>query len=395
MSITPAMQQYYDIKNANPDCIIFFRMGDFYELFEEDATLAHKILGITLTSRNKNAENPILLAGFPYHAKEKYLPSFIKAGYKVAIVEQVGNPKEKGIVERRVSRIITPATLALESDDYENLTQQQISVSLVFKDDLFAMSIMNFSEHTWTCSEFDNFDDCANELYKIGPNEVILEKDAINNNKILDILQKKYGLNIFYYYFHDNSYSLLKNKFGVLNLESFGIEKKDLVQKSCAILLKYVSENQQSDLPFLKHLVFKNYSGYMELDESTIRSLDLVYNIATKSSKKGTLLGVLDETKTPMGRRFMREQILRPLQDIDTIKERQSFIAEFKKNQILLDQVRNELKYIADIDAILTRLSIQRAGPRDLISLKKSLIAVRNVTDIIRKSENSLLKKLI
>ncbi len=395
MNVTPAMQQFYDIKQANSDCVIFFRMWDFYEMFEEDAKIAHKILWITLTSRNKNADTPILLAWFPYHAKEKYLPQLVKSGYKVAIVEQISNPKDKGIVERKVTRIITPATLWLEWEDYESGAPDQMSVALVHVWERYGLSIMNFSLHEFSCSEFDNFESCATELYKLAPSEVILEKDSMWNDMIFEILSKKFWLNIYYYYYHEDSYKLLKSRFWVANLESFGIEKKSLAQKASALLLKYISENQQSDLWFIHQLKYKSFDGFMQLDQTTIRSLDLVYNLATASSKHGTLLWVIDETQTPMWKRFLREQILRPLQDIKEIQKRQSFISAFVEDKILLDSIRSELKYISDIDAILTRLSLERAGPRDLLSLKKSLISIRNIRDILKTSDNKILKNLL
>ena len=150
-SLTPAMQQYYDIKKDYQDSILFFRMGDFYEMFESDAQIAHKILGITLTSRNKNAKNPILLAGIPYHAKEKYLPLLIKAGYKVAIAEQVSDPKLKGIVKREVTRVVTPATLSLENEGYENIEQSSVVIALVQNGSEYGFSSMNLSNHVFEC----------------------------------------------------------------------------------------------------------------------------------------------------------------------------------------------------------------------------------------------------
>lgn len=179
LNITPAMQQYYDIKHQYADAILFFRMGDFYEMFEEDAKIAHKILGITLTSRNKNAENPVLLAGIPYHAKEKYLPLLVEAGYKVAIAEQVSDPKLKGIVQREVVRVITPATISLEGESYENKEKSSIIVSLVTDGVFYGMSMINFSNHHFECCEFENFEACAGELYKLAPSEIVLEKHLL------------------------------------------------------------------------------------------------------------------------------------------------------------------------------------------------------------------------
>jgi DNA mismatch repair protein MutS len=153
-TLTPAMQQYYEIKKDYGDAILFFRMGDFYEMFEEDAKIAHKVLGITLTSRNKNAQNPILLAGIPYHAKEKYLPTLIKAGYKVAIAEQVSDPKLKGIVKREVVRVVTPATLSLENEGYDSQESNSQIVAVIQNEKSYGFASLNLSNHIFECCEF-------------------------------------------------------------------------------------------------------------------------------------------------------------------------------------------------------------------------------------------------
>jgi len=395
MNVTPAMAQYYDLKNLHKDSILFFRMWDFYEMFEDDARIAHKVLGIALTTRNKNADNPILLAGIPFHAKEKYLPLLVAAGYKVAIAEQVSDPKLKWIVQREVVRVVTPATINLEWESYENTNTNSIIVSLVSDNMHYGMSILDLSNHSWKCSEFNNLEECMGELYKIAPSEVILEKQLFWDEKIHEILSKKYGLNIYYYEFDQDPYKLLTKRFATKNLEWYGIENKKYAQKASAQLLKYISENQKSDLEFIGNLSYETFSGYMWLDESTIKSLDLVYNMAIWSKSQGTLFGVLDETKTAMWKRYLREQILHPLQDIKEIENRKKFIESFKSDSILLDKIRSELNFIADIDAILTRLSLERSGPRDLLSLKRSLQAIKQVILLIEASDNKQLKKIL
>lgn len=394
MNITPAMQQYYDMKDQYQDCVLFFRMWDFYEMFEQDAKIAHKILWIALTTRNKNAENPILLAGIPFHAKEKYLPLFIEAGYKVAIAEQVSDPKAKGIVQREVVRVVTPATLELEWENYESASSNTM-LSLVSDGNKYALSSIDILEHTWICSEFQTLEECLWQIYKLSPSEVILEKELFSEGAIREALSKKYNLNIYYHSFNKKSYQYLCQYFWSKNLEGFGIENKFLAQEAAAMLHDYISENQKVKIDFLKNISYDSFSWYMDLDESTIKSLDLIYNISTGSKTTGTLFWALDHTNTPMGKRFLREQLLRPLQDSTEIIKRQKFIDGFKSDAILLDKVRSELKYVADIDAILTRLSLERVWPRDLLALKRSLVAVREVITLIEASWNSNLKKLI
>ena len=388
------MQQYWDIKSKYKDAILFFRMGDFYEMFEEDAKIAHKILGIALTSRNKNAENPVLLAGIPFHAKEKYLPLLVWAGYKVALAEQVSSPQAKWIVEREVVRVVTPATLSLEWENYEDNSSTNIIVSISHSWDRFWLSIVNLSDHSWKCSEFDNFSDCAWELYKLAPSEVVLQKSIHGDQQIHEVLAKKFSLNIYYFDSRKKPYQVLLSKLGTHNLEWFGIENKLLAQSASAQLIEYLDLNQKQNLDFLHNLSYESFSWYMWLDESTIRSLDLVYNIVTGSKTQWTLLWVIDGTQTPMGKRYLINEILHPLQDIWDIKERQKFITSIADDTILLSKVSQQLKYIVDIDALLSRLSLDRAGPRDLLALKKSLIAVREVLDIIKESWNKTLPSI-
>lgn len=388
------MQQYYDLKQSYEDSILFFRMGDFYEMFENDAQIAHNVLWIALTSRNKNAQNPIPLAGIPYHAKEKYLGSLVKAGYKVAIAEQVSDPKLKGIVQREVTRVVTPATLRLESDSYDTGTQNSVIISITYDTHTYGLAILDIETSSFTCCEFLCFSKLCEQIYKINPWEVILEKHLFGDSDLVSLLQKKYSLNIFYFQGQNNPHKRLTQFFWVTSLESFGIEWKIECQRSAAQLLEYLQEHQKTHLSFIDGLSYESFSGYMWLDESTIRSLDLVYNLSTQSETVGTLFWVLNETKTSMGKKYLREQILQPLQDPWEIQKRQKYIAAFLSDKKLLDEVVEKLKYVSNLDAILNRISLNRAGIKDMIQLKKSLQSIVAVQDIIQKSDNSVLKKL-
>nr|MDD3719813.1 hypothetical protein [Candidatus Gracilibacteria bacterium] len=393
-ALTPAMKQYKEIKENYKDAILFFRMGDFYEMFGEDAMIAHNVLGIAITSRNKNAKNPDILAGIPYHAKEKYLPKLIEAGYKVAIAEQVSDPKLKGIVKREVSRVITPATLYLEGEEYGKENISNYMISIVYDNSRYGISILDLSTNKWVTSEFDTFEKLSLQIYKIGPKEVILEKKLFSDESLKDLLSKKYSLNIYYFEGNSDFKQILIKHFGVNNLSGFGLEGKNMAVKASSLLLEYLTLNQKSNLDFLQSISYETFSDVLDLDESTIKNLDLIYNFATKSQKIGTLFGILDETKTAMGTRFLRESILKPLQDKERIDNRLDMIDEFLKNSVLLDKVQNHLKYVSDIDAILNRLALNRSGPKDLLNLKKSLQEILEVFDLIEKEGSDKLKKI-
>lgn len=394
-NLTPAMQQYFDMKQNYSDCIIFFRMWDFYEMFGDDANIANKVLWIAVTSRNKNSKEPMPLAWFPYHAKEKYLPLLVNAWYKVAIVEQVSDPKLKWIVKREVVRVVTPATLNLEWEDYANITENNLILSIVEEKWKFGISFIDLWTNKWKTSEFENFEKLKWEIYKISPLEVVLDKKLFNNDEIKEILTKKYSLNIYYYETIENAKNKLTKHFWVQNLEWFGIENKNLSQKSSCILLEYLEKNQKADLSFLNTISYESFSDFMDLDETTLKSLDILYNFSIKSSTLWTLFWVLNKTKTSSWTRFLREQIIKPLQNIEQIKQRQDFIEDFVNNKVLLDKVREKLKHISDIDLILNKLALNRAVPRDLINLKKSLISVLEIFELIENSSSERLKKII
>ena len=395
MNVTPAMAQYYEMKEQYNDCILFFRMWDFYEMFDEDAHIAHKILWIAVTSRNKNAEIPTPLAGIPYHAKEKYLPILINAWYKVAFAEQVSDPKLKWIVKREVVRVVTPATLGLEWENYEWEVTSNYIISLIENEWLFWISMLDLSTNKWSTWEFDSFDNLKSELYKLSPKEVILEKKLFGDQEIKDVLEKKYSLNIYYFEPKEKSYKKLLNHFWVKTLEWYWIDDKINSQLASSMLLEYLETNQKTELKFLNSIAYISYDSYMNLDESTIRNLDLVYNFSTKSSTIWTLFWVLNKTKTPMGNWFLREQILKPLNNIDEIHKRLNFIEEFTKNKILLDKVRKQLEYVSNINSILNRLALNRANPRDLINLKKSLQSILEVFKLIEIEGSDKLKGII
>lgn len=395
MNVTPAMAQYYEMKEQYKDCILFFRMWDFYEMFDDDAHIAHKILWIAITTRNKNAETPTPLAWIPYHAKEKYLPLLIQAWYKVAFAEQVSDPKLKWIVKREVVRVVTPSTISLEWENYESSETSNYIISIIEEDWLYWISLLDFTTNKWSAWEFNDFSHLKSELYKISPKEVILEKKLFSNTQIKEVLEKKYSLNIYYFEPKQKPESKLINHFWVKSLDWFWLTNKNLAKASSSMLLEYIESNQKAELKFLNTISYISFDSYMNLDESTIRNLDLVYNFSTKSSTIWTLFWVLNKTKTSMWSSFLKEQIIKPLNNIEQIQKRLDFVEEFTKNKILLDKVRTELEYVSNINSILNRLALNRANPRDLLNLKKSLQSILSVFEIIQKEGSDKLKQII
>ncbi len=395
-TITPALEQFYELKKQNKDCILWFRMWDFYEMFDEDAHIAHKVLWINITSRNKNASEPQPLAWIPYHAKDKYLPQLVNAWYKVAIAEQVSDPKAKWIVKREIVRVVSPATIALEWETYSlNSNVSNYIISITQEKNIYWISIIEPNTWQWRVWEIDEFQKLLDEIYKISPQEIVLEKKLFDNQELRKGLEKRHTTNI---YFLDNTSDPkeeLKTHFGIKDLYAFNLEDNKLACKAGALVLEYLKSSQKSDLKYLNSIKYETFSDYMNLDEQTIKSLDLLYNISTKSQKIWTLFWIMDKTKTPMWRRFLREAIVKPLQDIEKIEKRQDIIEEFLKDYVVLDKVTKNLSKISDLDNILSRLSLGRANPRDLIALKNSLKTILEVYEIIKDSGNARLIELL
>lgn len=395
MNLTPAMQQFYDIKQEHSDCIIFFRMWDFYEMFGDDAEIAHKVLWINVTSRNKNAANPEKLAGFPYHAKDKYLPMLIKAWYKVAIVEQVSDPTLKWIVKRDVVRVVTPSTISLEWESYDNINDSNIIISISQNTHKFGLSIIDISTNKWETQEFITFEDLAKNIYKINPLEVVIDKKLYWNEEIKNILEKKYSLNIYYFELREDSYEKLQKHFWVKDFSGFWLEWKQEAIFASTLLLSYLELNQKQSLPNLSTIWVLSFWDFLELDDATLKNLDIIYNFATQSQNIWTIFGILNQTKTSMWKRLLRENLLKPLKNKEKIEARLNFVEEFYKDKMLLDKVREKLNYVSDIDLILNRMYLQRSNPKDLLNLKRSLENILEVFEIIKNSENKKLMKLL
>lgn len=391
-NLTPAMIQYYEIKKQNSDSILFFRMWDFYEMFDDDAIIANKVLWIAVTSRNKNSSKSTPLAWIPFHSKEKYLPMFIDAWYKVAIAEQVSDPNLKWIVKREVVRVVTPSTIWLEWENYENKNSNIISISFNKK---YWISILNLDQNKWQTCEFDTFEKLQSELIKLNPNEVVLDKKLFWDYEIKETLEKKYSLNIYYFERQKNWYKKLTDHFATKNLEWFWLEQLKEAQNASWLLLEYLENSQKTKLDFLDRISVYNINNFLWLDESTIKNLDLIYNIATKSTTNWTLFWLLNENKTIWWTQKLYQEILNPLKDINKIQQRQDFIEEFVNNKILLDKVRKELWWVSNINGILNRIALNRTNPKDLINLKNSLISIVNVIKLIEESESTKLKNII
>ncbi|QLY82053.1 DNA mismatch repair protein MutS [Clostridium intestinale] len=385
MALTPMMQQYFEIKEKYKDCILFFRLGDFYEMFFEDAEIASKELELVLTGRDCGLENRAPMCGIPYHAANSYIGRLISKGYKVAIGEQVEDPAlAKGIVKRDVIKVITPGTFTDTAfiDDSKNNFIMAIYKS---KENLCAISSTDISTGDFYCTSFTyDISLIGDEISKYKPSEVILNDDFRDHTAEFALIYN--GLISFRdnMYF-ENDYSYLYDQFKDIEFNLVQDEKKSSINS----LIKYIIDTQKMSLSNINTINFYNIEDFMTIDASSRRNLELTENIKDKN-KKDSLLWVLDKTKTSMGSRTLRRWIDEPLISLEKINSRLDAVDELRNTLIDLEELREALKAIYDIERIIGKVSNKNVSAKDLISLKLSLFKVPTIKNIISKFNSSL-----
>ena len=387
--LTPMLQQLREVKLAHPDKLILFRMGDFYETFFEDAYTASRILNITLTSRDKKNDNPVPLAGFPYHALDNYLDKLIKAGLKVAICEQVEDPKQAvGLVKREVVEIITPGTV-LDHALIEGSANNYLS-AIYYEDEKRRIGLANLDLSTGEFS-FTELppEDLANELLRLKPSEIIV------GSVVAETLVKQLGLEykptltIFesWQYRPSEAAATLKKHFRVHSLEAFGAQGKPLGATAAGAALAYVQTLYQVPLSHIASLRFYSLDSFMQLDEISRRNLELTKSIRY-GDRHGSLLAVLDQTQTPMGSRLIHNWLLHPLLDKAEILARQDVLKAFLSSPAHLKECRLCLKDIGDISRLVSKLGALRINPRELTALKSYLATVTDLRECLLAFRN-------
>ncbi len=390
---TPLMSQYLRIKEANPDTILLFRVGDFFETFENDAKIASKVLGITLTKRANGAAEDVPLAGFPHHAIDSYLPKLVRAGYRVAVCEQMENPKfAKGIVKREVIEVVTPgATL---SDKLLDHKKNNYLLSVFIKDEVAGISFTDVST-----GEFFTFEvpesDLQQQIESIAPAEILIqkkEKDYLTpviSNINSSIRITKMDDWIFNY---DYANELLLNHFGTVTLKGFGIEHLQNGIVASGAALNYLQETQKVNLTHLNRISLYNPSEYMILDSSTRRNLEISYSMHG-DGREGSLISILDKTTTAMGGRLLKKWISAPLRDLKKIQSRLDSVEELLKNKSQRKKIETELKEVGDIERIISRICTGRANPREVVALKTSLKKIPAIKEHLSNFKTDALSK--
>src|SRR3990172_5803129 len=389
--MTPAMRQYYEAKEKHKDALIFFRMGDFYESFGDDAKVIAKELEITLTSRGRDKEGEDMpLAGIPYHAVDSYLPKLIRKGYKVAICEQLEDPKQaKGVVKRGVVRVITPGT-AIDSSLISDQSNNYL-MSVSGEGTEFGISFLDMSTGEFLTTQFtDNssYDKIMSEAVRMHPAECILAPGLFDNKKLADSL-KQSGIVINKFDTEafdpkDARERLLKH-FGVMTLEGMGCDKLTYAIAASGAALVYAETTQMRDLNHIQTMRTYSEKEFMVLDPITLRNLEIIQGIRGEGG--GSLLSVIDRTKTPMGGRLLRKWLLLPLIHAGRITERLDAIDEVFRKTLLRYDLRSLLSRIRDIERLIGRIVYGNSNARDLIALKVSLAAIPEITKALKESD--------
>lgn len=396
---TPMMKQYFAIKKQYQDCLLFYRMGDFYELFLEDAHIGARILNITLTGKSNGKNGRIPMAGVPYHAVDSYLSKLVKAGYKVAICEQLSPPNKKGLVERDVVRIVTPGTVL----DEKSLGKKENNfiISLLTKDNLLAMTVADISTGYFATSEIEtvNLDQTIkDEFARIQPAECILPEHLYNDPDFLRLLKTSQSPNVFPYQawdtFANNAEKVLKEHFGTATLAGFGVEKQTLALQTAAVLLGYLRETQKRQVTHIKKIQHASHNTGLLLDRSTILNLEL-FSTIREHEARGSLISILDETISAMGGRMLKAWMKKPLSDKALITKRHDAVETFYKKREKRQQLRELIEKVTDIERLLSRLSVGLGNGRDLINLKESLKTVVEVKKQLAGFDSELIQEIV
>lgn len=394
--LTPMMKQYMQTKEEYKDCILFYRLGDFYEMFFDDALTASKELEITLTGKNCGLEERAPMCGIPYHAVDSYLNRLVSKGYKVAICEQVEDPKTaKGIVKREVIRVVTPGT-NLDTQGLDE-TKNNYIMCIVYMADRYGLSVADVTTGEYLVTELDSKTKLMDELYKFMPSEIVCNEAFYMSGLDLDDLKNRLHMAIYSleaWYFDDAlCRETLQEHFKVASLEGIGLSDCECGMIASGALLKYLEETQKNSLSHMSRLTRYATGNYMVLDSATRRNLELVETLREKQ-KRGSLLWVLDKTKTAMGARTLRKYVEQPLIDKESIVKRLDAVAELKDNAICREEIREYLNPVYDLERLVGKITYQSANPRDLIAFQSSLSMLPSVKCILKDMESDLLKEI-
>ncbi len=393
--MTPMMQKYLETKKEYPDCILFYRLGDFYEMFFEDAKTASQELEITLTGKNCGLEERAPMCGVPFHAVESYLNKLVAKGYKVAICEQVEDPKmAKGLVKREVVRIVTPGT-NLDAQALDESKNNYI-MCIVYIADRYGVSIADVTTGDYYVTELDAERKLLDEIHKFMPSEIICNEAFYMTGLNFEDLKHRLNIAIYaldsWYFSDETAKNTLISHFKISNIQGLGLSDYESGTIAAGALLKYLYETQKNNLGNMTSLQLYSSGKYMIIDSSTRRNLELVETMREKQ-KRGSLLWVLDKTKTAMGARMLRSYVEQPLIEKEEIERRLDAVEALKENAMTREEIREYLTPVYDLERLIGRVTYQTANPRDLIAFKSSLQMLPFIKTLLDEFDTSLLQE--
>lgn len=384
--LSPMMEQYVATKEKYKDCILFYRLGDFYEMFFDDAILASKELEITLTGKDCGMEERAPMCGIPFHAADTYINQLVKKGYKVAIGEQVEDPKlAKGLVKREVIRIVTPGTNLSSESLEESKNNYLMCISYVGKN--YGISVTDLSTGVFKTCQIQQAEKVVDEINKFQPSEVLYQagvEQVEEIHAVCERLQVSHTEAPDYYFNLETDEETLKRQFHINSIEGLGLKDSPACVASCGALIQYLHETQMSSLSHINHIETYSVDSFMILDSATRRNLELTETLRDKQ-KRGSLLWVLDKTKTAMGARKLREFVEQPLLYKDAIEKRLDAIEAINKELIVREELREYLNTIYDLERLLTRIALKTANPRDLLAFKTSIQYLPDIYNLLRE----------
>jgi DNA mismatch repair protein MutS len=392
---TPMMKQYAQIKKQYQDCLLFYRMGDFYELFMDDAQIGAKVLNITLTGRPKGKDGRIPMAGVPFHAVDIYLNKLVKAGYKVAICEQMSLPNKKGIIEREVVRVVTPGTIL--DENALSKKENNFITSVLILGNTLAIAWADLSTGFLSGLEKeveDPLNQLQQELAKIQPVECILNEEQYSDIELLKVLKSEKQLNLFPFLewstYSTRSKEILKSQLGVSTLSAFALDHKPILTEAIATLIGYFQQTQKSTLTHIKRFTPQQEDEIVGLDKSTIINLEL-FSTIREHDTRGSLISIIDQTITAMGGRLLKSYLSHPLINKEIIEERLNAVELFFKKTEIKNNLRDKLKQVPDIERLLSRISIGLSNGRDLNNLKFALQTILEIKHFLKAETDPLI----
>ena len=394
--VSPMMQHYLQMKEEYSDCILFYRLGDFYELFFDDAEECSRVLELTLTGKACGLPERAPMCGVPFHAAEIYINKLVEAGYKVAICEQLEDPKEaKGIVKRGVIRVVTPGTNT-------NISEMDSSVNsylmcIFYSSDVFGVAVSDVTTGEFTVAEVDNLTRLRDEIIRFAPKELICNEALFMSGLDTERLRSEHHICVNAlppgYFDDDNGGKLIRDHFRVAHTDGLGLHDLSQAVTAAGAMLRYLYETQKNDLSNITHIGILNTAGCMLIDSSTRRNLELTHTLREKE-KRGSLIWILDKTRTAMGARMLRRFLEQPLIDRKAIEARLDAVSELSERLMDRDEIREYLGTVYDIERLMGRVAFGTANPRDLIALKSSLSMLSPVKELTSGFKASLMREL-